>query len=538
MYSEVEQLIRQLEYCVLAKHPKAAKEIVKLLIKHKAKLSLECDPVYKCDCHDLFFPGSKLMLREKKFFEYFERCKHFVCNVCLNKYIKENFEISGYDFPFYCPGCLINGGNLFTELDQNQVYFKNAISGLKDVNQKIEELNEKDKKVRESREAVTAKCQNFMFHKEEYIDDLKRNLLLYGYAYDMKKFGQEGYESEDLKVIPGCSHCFCKDCLKSIFYEQVVYGMPKKCLNKECNIEVNDSFIAQFFNFDKSDDFSVLTKLKLSDYLYVKCINCNANCQLPKSKKSFKCSNLECDFVLCCLCGYLEHLELDCYEKRIKKKKLRVNIDGKNKKILSLYKEYECRRESTNHQLKSHYFNAFTLFQWKISENIYHKLYELNENFPRYEMKIKKVTYILNENLQKDYAIGRQELRKATGSEPKETFVFHGSKEENYDSICREGLKIGGHDVTLSTGKRYGYGIYTADDPITSAFYAQSSKLLICQALLGRKTEDQVDDPKALENFDYDYKVVENDVQFQEGSTYFIFFKKNQIMPIYLVEFT
>ena len=82
MHSEVESLIKQLEYCVLAKHPKAAKEIVKMLIKHKARLTLECEMIYECDCHDLFYPGSTLVLKDKKMFEYFETCRHYVCNVC------------------------------------------------------------------------------------------------------------------------------------------------------------------------------------------------------------------------------------------------------------------------------------------------------------------------------------------------------------------------------------------------------------------------------------------------------------------------
>lgn len=102
------------------------------------------------------------------------------------------------------------------------------------------------------------------------------------------------------------------------------------------------------------------------------------------------------------------------------------------------------------------------------------------------------------------------------GTLPKEVYVFHGSKENIYPLIAKEGFKIGGQDGHVATtGSAHGVGVYSSQSPDVAKGYARNgTKMLICCAYPTPDTH-----------------LVGKDVPY----TMIIFKNKAQIIPMYLV---
>ncbi|KAL1712312.1 hypothetical protein EV715DRAFT_278064 [Schizophyllum commune] len=109
--------------------------------------------------------------------------------------------------------------------------------------------------------------------------------------------------------------------------------------------------------------------------------------------------------------------------------------------------------------------------------------------------KVKRFHWIVNYELEKRFEEARVKLREIMGCEPEEKQLFHGTSAENIDSILNEGFRIGGvgkHRIT--NGSLLGYGIYLAQDGMTSMGYAAGAdRIFACRVLLGRVTHDHAD---------------------------------------------
>ncbi|KAI4520785.1 ADP-ribosylation [Schizophyllum commune Loenen D] len=109
--------------------------------------------------------------------------------------------------------------------------------------------------------------------------------------------------------------------------------------------------------------------------------------------------------------------------------------------------------------------------------------------------KVKRFHWIVNYELEKRFEEARVKLREIMGCEPEEKQLFHGTSAENIDSILNEGFRIGGvgkHRIT--NGSVLGYGIYLAQDGMTSMGYAAGAdRMFACRVLLGRVTHDHAE---------------------------------------------
>ena len=121
------------------------------------------------------------------------------------------------------------------------------------------------------------------------------------------------------------------------------------------------------------------------------------------------------------------------------------------------------------------------------------------------------------------------------GINPGEIYVYHGSDLQTYPKICRGGFLIGGKDVDVAIGSVYGLGVYTATDATSSIIFSKSNgRLLICKALRGRITETPIKKVAELDTTEYhslfvDFKGTK--------SNFYVFFKTDYIVPLYVVEY-
>eukprot|EP00117_Sycon_ciliatum_P005144 scpid15069/ scgid9213/ NFX1-type zinc finger-containing protein 1 len=69
-----------------------------------------------------------------------------------------------------------------------------------------------------------------------------------------------------------------------------------------------------------------------------------------------------------------------------------------------------------------------------------------------------------------------------------ETLSFHGTSKDTCVVIMDEGFRIGGQDsgVSVSHGNVYGTGVYLAETPNTSDYYAKDGQMILCTFLPGR----------------------------------------------------
>ncbi|KAL1716561.1 hypothetical protein EV715DRAFT_275002 [Schizophyllum commune] len=106
--------------------------------------------------------------------------------------------------------------------------------------------------------------------------------------------------------------------------------------------------------------------------------------------------------------------------------------------------------------------------------------------------KVKRFHWIVNYELERRFEEARVKLREIMGCEPEEKQLFHGTSAANIESILNEGFRIGGvgkHRIT--NGTALGYGIYLAQDGMTSMGYAAGAdRIFACRVLPGRVTHD------------------------------------------------
>jgi len=103
--------------------------------------------------------------------------------------------------------------------------------------------------------------------------------------------------------------------------------------------------------------------------------------------------------------------------------------------------------------------------------------------------KVTKVEYVVQPLLIKRFNEARKKIREVRGEECSYPVLgFHGTKEENIESICETGFRVPGEKSFqhASDPGWYGKGVYFSEYPRYSMNYIKDSKrLLLCQILPG-----------------------------------------------------
>ena len=108
---------------------------------------------------------------------------------------------------------------------------------------------------------------------------------------------------------------------------------------------------------------------------------------------------------------------------------------------------------------------------FRLAESQFHRTLQSNHNSLGSSAKVTQVDCYHNPALIERYERKHCELKEKGYDERR--FVFHGTREDNIDSILSDGFKIGGIDTKVANGNVFGVGIYTAVDPGLSACYAK-----------------------------------------------------------------
>lgn len=100
--------------------------------------------------------------------------------------------------------------------------------------------------------------------------------------------------------------------------------------------------------------------------------------------------------------------------------------------------------------------------------------------------KVTMVEVYENDELKQKYLEKKNEFIQKYGENTKEIWVFHGTAAVNVQSILSDGFKIGGQDIDVANGTKYGQGIYTATETKDPCYYNYgSNQLILSKALVG-----------------------------------------------------
>lgn len=233
----------------------------------------------------------------------------------------------------------------------------------------------------------------------------------------------------------------------------------------------------------------------------IRCDRCGKIIALNDPSPSVKCS---CSLVICTSCGYNIHPGLSCF----------YNLSILNYQIIDLdqapiIQDLQPLLNSELTKVQNHFNKSRSIFAFF------------------------KAFLIVNKALEERYLAKKNAMADQCGGVDKvnEVLMWHGSAVGNYESIMRDGLKVGGVDgIPVVNGDGCGYGIYAGKNFSTVIGCAQDSKkVILFQGLLGNNSPSPIFIPSLLDN----------------GSTHSytngeisVFFTKEQVIPRYLVEYT
>ena len=340
-----------------------------------------------------------------------------------------------------------------------------------------------------------------------------------------------GIDHTAINYIPGCFHVFCTNCLKSHFLNAAMSNSKFTCPLIECRVDVDHHFIATFFGQSTEAEFHLLTKLKLDNHFFVKCFNCQRKQEIDKSVTFAKCK--ECGAEICKFCGKAQHTEIKCSE--ISEELSNYN----NQDSSNIHRIYLCEQNSKSPELSRYYYHALSLYEWQIVHDNKDFMKKVNPTIADdCEFLLDKVEYVNNIMLLSNYERARAMLNEKNGIDPDEIYVYHGTKNDNVHSICRDGFRVGGVDISSSHGAVYGLGIYTASDPVVSMSYTVGSRnIIVCRALIGNCSAEPIMNDDNLRISKFDYYVASKIPGLNPDSLYYIFFKREFLLPIYVINF-
>ncbi|OMJ86502.1 hypothetical protein SteCoe_11996 [Stentor coeruleus] len=488
--SEVDFLIKQFEYCLNCNYKDAAKLIAAELIKLKGKVQINHQFKFICCSHEKIHKNP-FITTDSRLLQYFPQCEHYVCFNCLGKYIFDIFSRVGISYTYTCPGCNAMFSPEKTKLDVYAPYFTNVIP--------VERIYESIQK-NEQNFAVTIKNINDALKKAECYFFTNRELYL--------KCNGQGR----VQRMPNCNHKVCDCCFRKRL-EVLKEESEFYCPIPHCTTILAHSIIKDVLIQGEELTYELWPRLKIEGISHILCFNCERALESVDSNIFILC---QCGYELCVSCGYISHPGISCYV-------IKSGVQD--------YKEFECREDDEIPEMKSHYFFALSKFDWDVHEK---KVDYLRNTF-KVKLQLTKVNYIYNPALQQKYDKAKELLIKK-GTFEGEIYVFHATSNSIYTDICKNGFKVGGIEVEIKVGNAYGFGVYTGTDPAMSiCFYGKDNKkMLICKALLGKKGDHALKDKTEFQNTEDDYFFVD----FRGVQTdYYIFFKKEHVLPYYYIEY-
>lgn len=477
--SEVDFLIKQLEYCFNSKSQIPLPKILYNLIRFKGQVSVSYRMHFDCTSHMTFF-GSNASFENTANILLFYPCNHIVCKSCIVEYIQPIYIRSGTNNMYYCPGCVSERSPSASPIMQIQYYIQQLISP--EIIMEVEARNLQTLLTYNARQ-MTIKVSRCYFAENP------GNIRCKG-------------TSKVQKVI-GCNHLICYDCVL-IYLRENIDSNEIRCMAKGCLKFISHSFIKVALAKDPEMRSKFWKKLRITGEVQLICPSCPSSFITASSSQST--CRCPCGVELCTECGSISHADIPCL----------VALSKQDE-----YQEFVCENNE-------HYEFARSQFEWNLHEAQKQKLVGAAG------LKVKSVTLVYNPLLQEKFEKAKQEMIK-DGIDPGEIFVYHGSNIKNYPDICRKGILIGGKDVKIAIGSVYGFGVYTASDATMSIHFAnKNGKLLLCKGLVGRISPNPIKKIEDLSKTNYhsyfaDFRGVQ--------SNYYIFFKSDYVIPYYIIEY-
>lgn len=486
--SEVNFLIRQLEYCLNQGYSEASKKIVEQLILLKAKVTISYELKYICSSHESLF-YEKFLSNNIQHFLYLEHCQHLICGLCLTKYIRGVFDQMGIFYNYTCPGCNSVYSLNKTLLDPSSYYFQSIVS------------QEEQQKAYDVYTNTLAEVRGSM---------LKKSTPCY-FFQNSKRHRCSGQSK--VERIPSCKHQICHKCLKKELEDQLEVGSDFTCPVRDCSKPLAHSLIKEVLTIGEELTRQIWPLLSIEGIHLVTCPSqdCNHQAQVPGNENYYKCI---CGIELCPKCSMQYHPDYSCS----------VSKGGGNE-----YKKILCLENDPDNDLKSHFSHAVSLFEWDMHEATKKRLQDkMGAKFT-----VTKVMFIYNPILQEKYNKGKQKIIDS-GNDPKEVYVYHATSDDVYEKICSGGFLVGNVDVRQSIGKLCGLGVYTATDATMSINFYGNKKILLCKGMIGRQSDHPIIDKQ-------EFMTTEFNSYFKDfsgnQSDYWIFFQKENVLPFYYIEY-
>ena len=478
--SEVDFLIKQLEYCFNSKSFNPLPKILRHLMLFQGKVNISVRMSYPCSSHTEFFKCNKFFETTTKLYQ-FPHCNHLVCDDCMKAYLIPIYTRVGSENRYFCPGCI-------SERSQDST----PIMWLDPFLDKYVEWSVRE----EVENRVTLTLQTI----KNGVAVRKTRCYFADNPGEIRCTGETKVE----RVIK-CNHPICYDCLLK-YLEAYPEGEQIKCMSVGCSKFISHAFIRTALEANPELRMRYWRKLKTHGEVNLVCFSCSRCFSASQNVRYYRCS---CGSEICTECGLASHSDIPC--------EIAMNS-------LDAYREEKLTGGM-------HFENARTLFQWNLHEGQKKKL----ESLGGIGLNFKSVTYIYNPLLLEKYERAKKEMINQ-GIDPGEINVYHGSAMKNYADICKKGLLIGSKDVKVAIGSVYGFGVYTATDPTMSIHFTQKNgTVLVCKLLVGKLSPEPIKNVKELDTTEFhSYFVDFNGVQ----SNYYVSFKSDYVLPYYLVEYS
>ena len=297
-------------------------------------------------------------------------------------------------------------------------------------------------------------------------------------------------------------HQLCQQCI--IQWTRKLSNTGLKCFYNGCNGTISLRIIIDALSKDRY--------LKNISHFFSPyginldfCTKCQLKIDLNYSKSFTSCS---CGEKICNNCKRKGHYGLTCF----------YYESSKEFEVIDLAPPANI--DKINNLREQEYLNAKYAFE----NFVYNK-----------NLKVNKVRLIVNKPLERRYSAKKNKMATECGGEDKvdEVYIWHGSRYANYDVIMKDGLKVGGVDagVPIAQGAAHGYGIYSDITPNTPIGYARDSQwLLACLAMRGKQSSTPLTNVSQIDNGRLHSYM-------PPGSTWHIFFTKEQVLPRFLIEY-
>ncbi|CAG9324561.1 unnamed protein product [Blepharisma stoltei] len=479
-----EALVAELQECINQKDFTSIRRVIADIIRYRVNVTITPTDKVRCSSHFYLYQGMNNEFSKNDLYASFMCSRgHRSCIECLRSYLYPLIQKKGFMQRFECIACInqhIPHSQLF---DQNlQLEYIRHILG----NDAYEQLER----------ALT-------INEEETKTDL----------YDQcAKCSLRQFPCQTACVN---GHKLCLQCVADYITDVHKSEEKFKCLIQGCNRKLFHDTIKKLLEPNEDLISLVWNKLTIPNMRLSVCPNPQCNRRLELDVREFKETCKYCGIIICTRCTKAAHDGTSCYNQ--------IEVLNTDALFVDLEPPKHGYPRTINEE---EYINAKYSFDQFIKQD---------------DILVKSVKLIVNRKLEEIFEQRRKQLieegKKEGEDWSKEKYVFHASKYENYEKICRGGFKIGGIDPGFNAvnGVAHGFGVYTATTPDFSLNYAKEGNwMMICKALPG-KNGNKVNSPEELMRATHHSHLCRS-----PGTRYDdiqVFFTSAQVLPKYLVEF-